>query len=108
MGTDHIDQYKGSVQAIEYDQDGMNVTLFANTLTNKAHQQDDYRYLTASIYSKMLVGDFNGEAPAEAPAEAAAEAPAASGSVPVWAICLGVAAVAGAIWYFVRNRKAKD
>ncbi len=35
----------------------MDMILFANTLTNKAHQRDDYRYLT-SIYSRMLHAMF--------------------------------------------------
>lgn len=29
--------------------------LFANTLTNKAHQQEDYRYLANSIYAEHLL-----------------------------------------------------
>ena len=32
--------------------------IFANTLTNKAHQQDDYRFLSAALYSKLLGEDF--------------------------------------------------
>ena len=108
MATDHIEQYKGQVQAIEYDQDGMRATLFANTLTNKAHQQDDYRYLTAAVYSKMLVGDFTGEPVEEVPAATAdAPAPEGTGSVPVWAIGLGVAVVAGIAYYLLRGRKAR-
>ncbi|MBR3328178.1 MAG: hypothetical protein IKG22_12740, partial [Atopobiaceae bacterium] len=108
MATDHIEQYKGQVHAIEYDQDGMRATLFANTLTNKAHQQDDYRYLTAAVYSKMLVGDFTGEPVEEVPAATPdAPAPEGTGSVPVWAIGLGVAAVAGIAYYLLRGRKAR-
>ena len=50
--------YKGSAQAFDYAQDGMNMTIFANTLTNKTHQQDDYRFLTSALYSKLLGDDF--------------------------------------------------
>lgn len=58
MSADHIAKYKGTIQAIDYQQDGYNMTLFANTLTNKAHQQDEYRFLTAAVYSKLLGDDF--------------------------------------------------
>ncbi len=52
------DEYKGSTQAFDYAQDGMDMTIFANTLTNKTHQQDDYRFLTGALYSKLLGDDF--------------------------------------------------
>ncbi len=58
MSSEHIEKYKNSVQAIDYVQNGFNMTLFANTMTNKAHQQDDYRYVTNAIYTKMLGEDF--------------------------------------------------
>ena len=32
----------------------LDLTIFANSLTNRAHQQDDYRFATNAIYSKML------------------------------------------------------
>lgn len=56
-----IEKYKGSIQAIDYQQNGMNIAAFANTLVNKAHQQNDYRYLTAAIYSKLAGEDFVAE-----------------------------------------------
>ena len=58
MSKDHIAQYKGSIQAFEYAGDGMDMTIFANTLTNKAHQQDDYRFLTGALYGKLLGDDY--------------------------------------------------
>lgn len=58
MSEDAQAKFKGSIQAIDLKSDGMNMTLFANTLTNKAHQQSDYRYLTAAIYEKFLTDDF--------------------------------------------------
>ncbi len=58
MAADYIPQYQNQVTAIEYVQDDYNITLFANTMTNKAHQQDDYRYVTNAIYSKLLGEDF--------------------------------------------------
>ena len=56
ISKSHIEKYKNTIQAIDYNKDGLDVTLFANTLTNKAHQQDDYRYLSNAIYEKMLTG----------------------------------------------------
>ncbi len=44
----------------------MKVTLFANTLTNKAHQQDDYRFAANAIYEKMLGEDFANAKPSKA------------------------------------------
>lgn len=58
MTREYLERYKNQVQAIDYEKDGKSIALFANTLTNKAHQQDDYRYLSAAIYSKRLGGDF--------------------------------------------------
>jgi LPXTG-motif cell wall-anchored protein len=58
MTKDFIEKYKGKIQAIKLVDGKENIVLFANTLTNKAHQQDDYRYLTASIYSMQMGDDF--------------------------------------------------
>ncbi|MEG0756377.1 MAG: S-layer homology domain-containing protein, partial [Oscillospiraceae bacterium] len=44
----------GKVEAIAFTKDGMDLTLFANSTANRAHQQDDYRYVTNTIYSKTL------------------------------------------------------
>ena len=54
MSADHIAKYQDSIQAIDLGENGLHMTLFANSLTNKAHQTDDYRYLTAALYSKVL------------------------------------------------------
>jgi len=58
MDASSIEKYKNQIQAIDYQKDLYNITLFANTMTNKAHQQDDYRYVTNAIYSKMLGDEF--------------------------------------------------
>ncbi len=44
----------GFVEAIALDRDGMDLTIFANSVNNRAHQQDDYRYVTNAIYAKCL------------------------------------------------------
>ena len=59
MDEAHEKRYKNTVQAIDYQGDGWNVTLFANSMTNKAHQVHEYRYLAMAIFSKFLDGDFS-------------------------------------------------
>lgn len=58
MSSSHIKNYKDSIQAIEYKNKKMDLVLFANSLTNKAHQKDDYRYATNAIYERMLGGKY--------------------------------------------------
>lgn len=58
MSGEHIAKYKGTIQAFDYAQNGMDMTIFANTLTNKGHQQDDYRFLSGALFSKMLGDDY--------------------------------------------------
>lgn len=53
----HRERYKDTVQAIDVQGDGWNATLFANSMTNKAHQLHEYRYLAMAIYGKFLQGD---------------------------------------------------
>ena len=44
----------GYPEAFAIQRNGMDLTVFANSIVNRAHQQDDYRYVTNTIYSKML------------------------------------------------------
>lgn len=59
MTADHVKKYKGSLQAVDCTFEGWNVVLFANSLTNKAYQIHEYRYLAAAIYSRLFEGDFS-------------------------------------------------
>lgn len=46
------------------------MTVFCTSITNKAHQTDDYRLATNAIYSKLLGTDFtveSGETPEPTP-----------------------------------------
>lgn len=54
MDAEAAAAYKGSIQAVDCKADGWNATLFANSLTNKAHQVHEYRYLATAIFEKML------------------------------------------------------
>ena len=54
----------GSVQAFAYKETGMNVVLFANSLTNKVHQRDEYAYLSNFLFSSVLSDkNYDGSAP---------------------------------------------
>lgn len=54
MLKDSLAKYKGSIQAIEYRNGKLDLTVFANTLTNKTHQQDDYRYASNAVYQRVM------------------------------------------------------
>ena len=61
---------KGHAVAIDYQANGLDMTVFCTSITNKAHQTDDYRLATNAIYSKLLGTDFNvesGETPEPTP-----------------------------------------
>lgn len=56
---ENLKQFLGSIQVFEYEANGMDLTVFANSLTSKGHQQDDYRYAANAIFSKMLGNKFS-------------------------------------------------
>lgn len=59
MAAEHIAKYRGSVQAVDCQRGAWNTTLFANSLTNKAHQVHEYRLLATAVYSRMLDESFD-------------------------------------------------
>lgn len=52
---------KGHALAIDYQANGLDMTVFCTSITNKAHRTDDYRLATNAIYSKLLGTDFTVE-----------------------------------------------
>ena len=67
---ENLEKFLGTIQAITYKTDSLDLTLFANSLTSKAHQQDDYRYASNTIFSKFLGADYSEKSYADVSADA--------------------------------------
>lgn len=70
---------KGHAVAIDDRANGLDMTVFCASITNKAHQTDDYRLATNAIYSKLLGTDFtveSGETPEPTPTRIPSPIPA--------------------------------
>lgn len=63
MSTAAIEDLKGAPVAFNYKSGDVDTTFFTISLTNKAHQSDDYVLAANAIYSKLLGGSFSGKNP---------------------------------------------
>ena len=61
-GAHYADFLNNSVQAIEYHGGGLNLVLFANTLTNKVHQRDEFNFISNTAFASLLGGICTGSA----------------------------------------------
>lgn len=55
----------GSVQAFAYDEEGMNTVFFANSLTHKVQQRDEYAFISNFLFSSALSEQAYASAAAE-------------------------------------------
>mgnify|MGYP000034646835 FL=1 len=54
---DGLEAFKnGSIQAFSYKENGMDVVLFANTLTNKMHQRDEFTFVANAAFLTVSGG----------------------------------------------------
>lgn len=58
----NAEQMSGKVEAIAYDDGTLDLTLFGNSITNKAFQRDEYTYATNAIYTKVMAANAMTEA----------------------------------------------
>ena len=55
-GEHYEDFLNDSIQAISYNENGMDVVLFANTLTNKMHQRDEFTFVANAAFLAVSGG----------------------------------------------------
>ncbi len=94
MSKEHIEKYKGSTQVVSYQKDKVNLLVFANSITNKAHQQDDYRYVTNALFADST----------KAVGEKAGQKEASSNNNTAIAIVIGVVVVGGGFLMYRGNK----
>jgi len=71
MMKKNLSGFLGSVQAIDYTENGLDITVFAGSLTNKAHQQDDYQFAANAIFTKTMGGSYDGSTETPEPGDTA-------------------------------------
>lgn len=56
-GEHYADFLDDSIQAISYEDNGLDVVLFANTLTNKVHQRDEFNFVSNAAFVSVMDGE---------------------------------------------------
>ena len=56
-GEHYADFLDNSIQAISYEGAGLDVVLFANTLTNKVHQRDEFNFVSNAAFVSVMDGE---------------------------------------------------
>ena len=56
-GEHYADFLDDSIQAISYEGAGLDVVLFANTLTNKVHQRDEFNFVSNAAFVSVMDGE---------------------------------------------------
>ncbi len=67
-GEHYADFLDDSIQAISYENNGLDVVLFANTLTNKVHQRDEFNFVSNAAFVSVMNAGATGytDVPADA------------------------------------------
>ena len=70
-----FDEYNNGVVAFEYQEDGMDIVAFANSLVHKGHPQDEFKYIANFLFSRSLADEayVGVEEPADTPDEPTVE-----------------------------------
>jgi len=55
-GEHYADFLNDSIQAISYQKNGLDLVLFANTLTNKVHQHDEFGFIANAAFAAVAAG----------------------------------------------------
>lgn len=53
-GKADFEVYNNAVVAFEYQQNGLDIVAFANSLTHKGHPQDEFKYIANFLFSRSL------------------------------------------------------
>ena len=68
-------EYNNAPVAFEYQEDGMDIVAFANSLVHKGHPQDEFKYIANFLFSRSLADEayVGVEEPADTPDEPTVE-----------------------------------
>ena len=94
------------MQGFAYKENGMNVVLFANSLTNKVHQRDEYAYISNFLFSSVL-SDKNYDGSASLPFTDVADDAYYADAV-VWAVAKNITSGATATTFDPDGKSTRE